>query len=282
MHGRTGYQHMVVDYYIDRFRELREQRRQRLRAVRTLAQARKYQEQVRRALRRCIDPRPRRTPLNARITGSITRAHHIIEKVSFESRPGCLVTAHLYRPRDLREPAPAVLGCCGHSDYGKLEPLYQEFCQRLVRAGFVVLIYDPFCQGERDQYWFLKDRTPVLYSMYGHNMMGKQLDLVGEWFGAWRAWDGVRALDYLLARPEVDSCHVGLTGNSGRRRHDHLAMGDGWTLHHGGIQLCCLHLFDEPRKRVAAGLRGVLSWADRCGTGDSRYLHCPALPSRLS
>ena len=31
----------------------------------------------------------------------------------------------------------------------------------------------------------------------------------------WRAWDGIRALDYLLTRPEVDPRHVGVTGNSG-------------------------------------------------------------------
>ena len=48
-----------------------------------------------------------------------------------------------------------------------------------------------------------------------HNMMGKQLELNGDWFGAWRAWDGMRALDYLLSRSEVDRTRVGLTGNSG-------------------------------------------------------------------
>ena len=32
-----------------------------------------------------------------------------------------------------------------------------------------------------------------------------------------RAWDGIRALDYLLSRPEVDPKHVGITGNSGVR-----------------------------------------------------------------
>jgi len=31
----------------------------------------------------------------------------------------------------------------------------------------------------------------------------------------WRAWDGIRALDYLLTRKEVDKRHVGVTGNSG-------------------------------------------------------------------
>jgi len=46
-------------------------------------------------------------------------------------------------------------------------------------------------------------------------MMGKQLELIGDFFGMWRVWDGMRALDYFLARPEVDTTRVGLTGNSG-------------------------------------------------------------------
>ncbi len=39
--------------------------------------------------------------------------------------------------------------------------------------------------------------------------------MVGEFFGAWRAWDGIRALDYLLTRQEVDPANIGITGNSG-------------------------------------------------------------------
>jgi cephalosporin-C deacetylase-like acetyl esterase len=39
--------------------------------------------------------------------------------------------------------------------------------------------------------------------------------LVGEFLGAWFAWDAIRALDYLLTRPEIDEQHIGVTGNSG-------------------------------------------------------------------
>ena len=46
-------------------------------------------------------------------------------------------------------------------------------------------------------------------------MMGKQLELMGDFFGAWRAWDGMVALDYLLTRTEIDPAHLGITGNSG-------------------------------------------------------------------
>ncbi|MBN1400532.1 MAG: prolyl oligopeptidase family serine peptidase, partial [Anaerolineae bacterium] len=131
-----------------------------------------------------------------------------------------LVSANLYVPAHLDGPAPCALGTCGHSALGKATPLYQAFCQRLVASGFVVLIYDPLSQGERDQYLGLSDKEAAQrvsrdHNTAAHNMMGKQLELVGEYLGMWRAWDGIRGLDYLLSRPEVDPGRVGLTGNSG-------------------------------------------------------------------
>ena len=48
-----------------------------------------------------------------------------------------------------------------------------------------------------------------------HLYAGNQQSLVGEFVGTWRAWDGIRALDYLLTREEVDRRHLGVTGNSG-------------------------------------------------------------------
>jgi hypothetical protein len=45
--------------------------------------------------------------------------------------------------------------------------------------------------------------------------MGNQQALIGEFLGTWFVWDGIRALDYLLTRKEVDPQHVGMTGASG-------------------------------------------------------------------
>lgn len=213
--SRNGYGHMVLDDIVARVREIRQDRRRRLASIRTREQALAYQRRVRRAIRQAGGPRPPKTPLHARITGVTERRHYRVEKILYESRPGCLVSAHLYVPKGLEGRAPAVLATCGHSDVGKLEPLYQGFCQRLVRSGFVVLIIDPFNQGERDQYHRLAERSAVANCCHAHNMMGKQLELTGDWFGMWRAWDGIRGLDYLLSRPEVDRTRVGLTGNSG-------------------------------------------------------------------
>ena len=212
---RTGYGHMVLDDYVERLRGKRALRQETLASLSTREDALDYQSRVREAIAKSFGPMPEKTPLNARVTGTIERSLFRIEKVVFESRPGCLVTANLYIPHELKGPAPGVIGACGHSATGKAESLYQGFSQRLAASGFVVLTYDPINQGERDQYGGLAERESVRACTRAHNMMGKQLELLGDFFGAWRVWDGVRALDYLLSRPEVDASRTGLTGNSG-------------------------------------------------------------------
>ena len=112
-------------------------------------------------------------------------------------------------------PRPGVVGCCGHSQIGKAEPAYQSFAQGLARLGYVCLIYDPIGQGERLQYVQDDLSSRVGVGVAEHLYAGNQQFLVGEFFGMWRAWDGIRALDYLLTRPEVDPRHLGVTGNSG-------------------------------------------------------------------
>jgi len=215
---RNGYQHMVLDEYVRRVREIMAERRARLEAISTPEQARAYQQHVRAVIRRALVPQdglPSKTPLNPQVTRVIERDAFRIEAVIFESRPGFLVTANLYIPNDLRGPAPCVLGLCGHAEEAKAYELYQQFSQRLAYAGFVVLTFDPISQGERDQYHGSGYRQQVGWGTSAHNMAGKQLELLGDWLGFWCLWDGVRALDYLLSRPEVDPTRVGLTGNSG-------------------------------------------------------------------
>ena len=211
----NGYQHMVLDDYVDRLRALRAGRAEALRRRRSRADFAAYQEYCLEAVREAFSPRPRRQPLNPRLTGTLDQGTYRIEKLIIESRPGFLVTANVYVPTHRRGPFPVVLGTCGHSMGGKAEPAYQGYCQRLVRCGFMVLIYEPCNQGERDQYIDVPNRECVASCCPAHNMMGKQMELLGEFYGMWRAWDGIRCLDYLLSRPDADPRVVGLTGNSG-------------------------------------------------------------------
>ena len=184
-------------------------------ALQTRQQAEQYVQAVRDKVAVSFGQFPERTELNARVTGVVERDQYRIEKVIFDSRPNFPVTANLYLPKRPGK-APAVVGACGHSSNGKAAEPYQAFAQGLARQGYACLIFDPIGQGERLQY--MQDSSGK--SKYGagvreHIQAGNQQFLVGDFFGTWRAWDGIRALDYLLTRDEIDPQHIGVTGNSG-------------------------------------------------------------------
>lgn len=209
----SSYGHMVHEYLVARHRQYAAERAERLARLSNRRQALAYRDEVRRKLANIFGPWPRRTPLRPHVTGVVERPRYRIEKVYFESRPGYFVTANLYVPHG-KPPFPAVLGCCGHAENGKASGSYQTFSRTLAEHGYIVLLWDPVSQGERGQFVGLRDR-PRPGCVREHLITGKQLSLVGESFPAWHVWDGVRALDYLLSRPEVDRRHVGVTGNSG-------------------------------------------------------------------
>ena len=157
-----------------------------------------------------------KTPLNPRITGVLERPGYRIEKLVFESRPRLYVTANVYVP-DRSGRRPAILSPLGHSLTGKAWHTYQKVCANLARKGYVVLTYDPFGQGERIEY---PGARPGLTALGGggtseHEYAGRRLILLGANFGSFRAWDGIRAIDYLVTRPDVDPERLGCCGQSG-------------------------------------------------------------------
>jgi len=206
---------MVQEYFVRSVRRVESQANSRRAALKTEADAEAYVRDVREKIQQSFGPWPEKTPLKPRITGTVERDAYKIEKIIFESRPNFLVTANLYVPKGRPFPLPGVVGTCGHSATGKMIGVYQSFAQGLARQGYVVLIYDPIGQGERLQYPDENLKSKVGVGVREHLYCGNQQFLVGEFFGSWRAWDGIRALDYLLTRNEVDPKHVGVTGNSG-------------------------------------------------------------------
>ena len=156
-----------------------------------------------------------RTPLNARVTGTVERPGYRIEKLTFESRPRLYVTANLYVPAGSGR-HPAILGPLGHSGNGKAWPSYQKLFSNLARKGYVVLAYDPFGQGERIEYPGSRAGQSALGGGTSeHEYAGRRLILLGANFGLFRAWDGIRGIDYLLTRAEVDPDRIGCCGQSG-------------------------------------------------------------------
>jgi cephalosporin-C deacetylase-like acetyl esterase len=223
---------MMQAYLVDQVIKIEQEAKQRLAALKSKSDVEAYIRDVRQKIQLCFGDWPEKTPLNPRITGVVERDVYKIENVIFESRPNFLVTANLYIPKGRKFPLPAVIGTCGHSDNGKASSYYQSFSQGLARQGYVVLIYDPIGQGERLQYPDKNLKSKIRPGTGEHLHAGNQQFLVGEFLGSWRAWDGIRALDYLLTRKEVDPNFIGITGNSGGGTMTTWLCGveDRWTM----------------------------------------------------
>lgn len=152
-------------------------------------------------------PLPEKTPLKATITGTLERDTFVIEKLHFQSRPVLYVTAHLYRPRKVEGKLPAVVFFMGHYNRGRNghKSFMQDHGMWFATNGYVCLILDTLERGEipgcshhglyggEKRWWLSTGFTPA----------------------GLETWNGVRAIDYLVSRPEVDATRITATGLSG-------------------------------------------------------------------
>jgi cephalosporin-C deacetylase-like acetyl esterase len=151
-------------------------------------------------------PVPEKTELHATVTGTVDRGEVMIEKLHYQSRPGLYVTANLYRPSAVKGRLPAILYVCGHSGRGRdgNKTAFQDHGMWFARRGYVCLMVDTLQLGE------IAGKHHGTYNL-------------GRWW--WQArgytpagvecWNGVRGIDYLVSRPDVDAEKIGVTGISG-------------------------------------------------------------------
>jgi dienelactone hydrolase len=190
-------------------------RRKVVSALKTPGDIAARQAALRAAFRNALGELPsEKTSLNARVVGRSQRDGYSVERVIYESRPGHHVTANLYLP-DSPPPYPGVLVPCGHTETGKAGETYQRMSILLARNGMAALCYDPIGQGERAQWLDASGKPAVKGSTTEHTLAGIGALLVGRTAAGYRFWDGVRSLDYLASRPEIDPARLGCTGNSG-------------------------------------------------------------------
>ncbi len=155
-----------------------------------------------------LDPMPEKTPLQATKTGELKGDGYEVEMIHFQSSPGLYVTGNLYRPvsKEEDEEFPAILYVCGHADRGRNgnKAAYQSNGIWLARHGYVCLMIDTLQRGEiagihhgtyRENRWWWLSR--------GYTSAGVE------------CWNGIRALDYLATRDDVDANRMGVTGISG-------------------------------------------------------------------
>jgi dienelactone hydrolase len=200
---------MIADYFRSETQKLTDASLADIKTWRDWTNQReKYRQQLREMLG--LDPLPERTPLDAIVTGRLDRDDFKVEKLYFQSRPHLYVTGNLYLPKKQTGRVPAILYVCGHSGVKKdgvsfgSKAHYQHYGAWFAQNGYVCLIIDTLQLGEieglhhgtyRENMWWWNAR--------GYTPAGVE------------TWNSIRAIDYLVSRPEVDRERIGMTGRSG-------------------------------------------------------------------
>lgn len=159
-----------------------------------------------------LDPMPERTPLQATVTGRLEGDGFTVENLHYQSRPGLYVTGNLYRPANAQpgEKFPAILYVCGHAKVKESDvslgnkTAYHHHGVWFARHGYLCLTIDTIQLGEIEGvhhgthhlnrwWWISRGYTPA----------------------GVEAWNGIRGIDYLAARDDVDPDRIGVTGRSG-------------------------------------------------------------------
>jgi dienelactone hydrolase len=199
----------LLEYFKQETAELSEKC---LTEIQTAAQWReaapKYREQLAEML--SLSPMPARTPLNAKVTKRLEHDMFTVENLHFQSSPRLYVTANLYLPKNLTKPAPTILYVTGHGpvitngvSYGN-KVAYQHHGAWFARNGYACLIIDTLQLGEiRGLHHGTHTEGLWWWNSRGYTPAGIE------------CWNGMRALDYLSTRPEVDTNRFGVTGRSG-------------------------------------------------------------------
>lgn len=170
-----------------------------------------WEEKLPRLRREYLDmlglwPLPERTPLQAKMTGTTERGDVVIEKLHYQSKPGLYVTANLYRPKTVKGRLPAILYVCGHSGRGRdgNKTAFQDHGMWFASNGYVCLIVDTLQLGE------------IAGKHHGTYNLGRfWWQAAGYTPAGVECWNGIRGLDYLCSRPDVDPERLGVTGISG-------------------------------------------------------------------
>jgi len=217
------------------------------------------EERIRRVKRRITELFPtdfEKCPLDPKITGVIHMDGYTIENTVIQSMPGYYVPVNVYVPDRKTGKMPAILVPMGHWPEGKRYKDIQILCANFALRGIVTAVFDPICQGERDMFPEVHSEKlgDDMWAVMQHLIPGIQCYLLGENLQSYFVWDGMRVIDYLCSRQDVDSERIGCTGQSG-----------------GGTQTQYLSVLDD-RIKVASPIQSTTKplWTMReTGVGDS-------------
>ena len=219
----------LYNYYLSQVEEIVSEREAQVAKLTTKKDWENRQKEIKKILSKTMGIFPKKTLLNAKVVGVSEKEDYRVEKIIYESRPNFYVTAAMYIPANLKGKAPAIIHVIGHSQAAFKRLHYQRSAINFVKKGFIVLTFDPIGQDERVQYYSPElGKSDIGGTVLEHMYVGLQTLLVGKSLANYFVWDGIRAIDYLISRKEVDAARIGITGLSG-----------------GGVQAAFIAAFDD-------------------------------------
>ena len=170
-----------------------------------------HQEERRQQLYELLGDLPDRgRPIACQTVAVEERSEYVVEKLVLDLNGLEPVPAYFLRPVEAAGPAPAILYNHWHGgdyDIGKDELLtggrgrsLRPYAEELTRLGYCVLAIDHWLFGER--------RGCTESELF------KQMLWHGQVLWGMMVYDSLRALDYLVSRPEVEAGRLGTLGMS--------------------------------------------------------------------
>jgi len=169
---------------------------------------------------------PRPVPLRAEVVEKVDFGTYTREKAVYDSERYASVPAFILIPKGIKsgERRPALLCAHGHGrgkvdvvgiaaseeEHGSfIKPLNYDYGRQFAERGYVVIAPDWRGFGEREpnREWVREGRDGcnvnyLAFGYFGYNLLALQI------------WDGIRTIDYLQSRKEVDPSRIGCIGLS--------------------------------------------------------------------
>lgn len=167
-----------------------------------------------------------RVPLNAEVLETTDCGSYVREKIVFDTRRNLSALGYLLVPKVSRRPLPAVVCFSGHGRglADILGPLAaagprpertatyaHEYALQCVEHGYVTFAVEQLGFGSR------RDDAARAAGPAENSCRPAACAalLFGQTMAGWRAWDAMRAIDYLGQRAEVDMERIATLGASG-------------------------------------------------------------------
>jgi len=194
-------------------------------SARTLSAAQAWQRRLRRRLIESLGGFPSPVPLAPRVIERKRFDGYTRETVVFRSRKNLSMLAYFLLPDGFRAPGPAVVCFPGHgrgvddivgikedgsmrSEWGEYQ---NDFALQCVANGYATLAVEQLGFGRRRDE---RARRGGAGNSSCQPASGAAL-LLGQTMIGWRVHDGMRAIDYLETRREVDRRRIAAMGISG-------------------------------------------------------------------